>query len=450
MTLKKEDLKDTYITYDDSITEEVFNKIIVSLKDLGLEKGEYATTYSKFKIKDNHLFINYGGLNKFTISSSIDDEDRQIQVSDILGENWNKKKYTIDELKTNDKLIIYLDSKEEWERLSKIVRITYLYYGSHCYRPSKGSYCSNSTKTDPGSYDSDSIILTINDIILPEETKEKWFVGSYVVFLEDNLQRNNKQKGSIEKIHKRRNNSIDYSSSYSNDILGTNSVADKLKWFATKSEAEDFAKTLKEPIETKQEYDLSTTITRAVKANDPSIIATEMGLTIEEIIDGYSSDTSECLKTHFTLRDKTMCMGLGCSGDDCKFNGNKYTKEQCINWLRIGSTESYPKLIESQSPDEFLVKCIESNGIPFVRNKVYKAINDEDSKRFVLNENVSWQYKGKSLPYNGVIWEFKKVENKYPIYECEDSFDDDLIPKPVETPVTNQSKYFPQTEDIEY
>jgi len=72
---------------------------------------------------------------------------------------------------------------------------------------------------------------------------EKWSVGSYVVFLEDNLQRNNYKKGDVSEIKRRGDKTICFEPKI-NDITGMFSVADKLKWFATKIEAEAFAKTL--------------------------------------------------------------------------------------------------------------------------------------------------------------------------------------------------------------
>jgi hypothetical protein len=77
---------------------------------------------------------------------------------------------------------------------------------------------------------------------------EKWSVGSYVVFLEDNLQSNGFKKGNICKIIRATTSSILYENGCQNSVAGIPSVADYLKWFTTKSEAEVFAKTLVKPV----------------------------------------------------------------------------------------------------------------------------------------------------------------------------------------------------------
>lgn len=75
---------------------------------------------------------------------------------------------------------------------------------------------------------------------------EKWSVGSYVVFLKDNLQANFRKRGDISEItHVNINiDNITFGDGICNNIDGEFSVVTNLKWFATKSEAEEFAKTL--------------------------------------------------------------------------------------------------------------------------------------------------------------------------------------------------------------
>ena len=84
---------------------------------------------------------------------------------------------------------------------------------------------------------------------------EKWSVGSYVVFLEDNLQKNRRAKGQVSQILSSTHESINYKDYMANNISGEHSVADKLKWFATLSEAEEFAKTLIDPV--RESYELT-------------------------------------------------------------------------------------------------------------------------------------------------------------------------------------------------
>jgi len=76
---------------------------------------------------------------------------------------------------------------------------------------------------------------------------EKWSVGSYVVFLEDNVGFNKYKKGEYQEISEFKKNRFDnggirYKNGTENDIKWEN--IGKIKWFATKQEAEGFATTL--------------------------------------------------------------------------------------------------------------------------------------------------------------------------------------------------------------
>ena len=74
--------------------------------------------------------------------------------------------YSIEEVKTNPKIIVYLDSEGEWDILNKIVgsKVTSCYYGKYCYSVVKDTFSSSSTSTYVGDYDADSIIITLNQI----------------------------------------------------------------------------------------------------------------------------------------------------------------------------------------------------------------------------------------------------------------------------------------------
>lgn len=93
-----------------------------------------------------------------------------------------------------------------------------------------------------------------------------------------------------------------------------------------------------QPIKTTSEqYDLSTTITRAVKNNDPSIIARETGKSIDELCDLVDEKTTSCL----TEEDNINCSGLKCSTDNCPFSQlSGKTKESAKAWLRSKSKQS--------------------------------------------------------------------------------------------------------------
>lgn len=91
--------------------------------------------------------------------------------------NGLKKIYTIKEILDNPKIIIFIENKEQFDRLSNIkeLKLTSYYMGSYCYNPHNGHWSSSSTKTYPGSYDSDSIIITFEQIIenIPEKGEDK-------------------------------------------------------------------------------------------------------------------------------------------------------------------------------------------------------------------------------------------------------------------------------------
>lgn len=86
----------------------------------------------------------------------------------------------------------------------------------------------------------------------------------------------------------------------------------------------------------KSNYDLSSTITRAVKANNPSIIARESEYTLQEIVDSYVGSSS-CSKYNFSKLNKLGCQGLQC--ENCLFDIDTYTKESVINWLLKDSND---------------------------------------------------------------------------------------------------------------
>ncbi|MCP4255043.1 MAG: hypothetical protein GY775_16875 [Candidatus Scalindua sp.] len=76
------------------------------------------------------------------------------------------------------------------------------------------------------------------------KTVKKWDVDTYVVFLEDNIQSNSYKKGEIGKIINVDSKRIHYYSGCVNDISGPHDASNKLQWFATKKEAEEFSEDL--------------------------------------------------------------------------------------------------------------------------------------------------------------------------------------------------------------
>ena len=85
------------------------------------------------------------------------------------------KKYTIEELETNSKLVLYIDNPWDFAKIKRYTkRLNFNYYGQYCYSLYGRTYSSNSSSTNLGSYsDSADTIITIDDLILPEIKEEK-------------------------------------------------------------------------------------------------------------------------------------------------------------------------------------------------------------------------------------------------------------------------------------
>ena len=83
----------------------------------------------------------------------------------------DKKKYTIKELETNPKLLIYIDSVEEYYKIKKASKRICSHCGNYCYSLYDKTYSSTSSKSCAAAYGKDSIILTIDDIIFEDNIK---------------------------------------------------------------------------------------------------------------------------------------------------------------------------------------------------------------------------------------------------------------------------------------
>lgn len=95
--LTKEELKGTYIKYDESITEEIFNKILKRAKEC--EDTDpynfFINNFENFKTRRFFWFKCRGEWGDNCYSYGVDNNYqrcKQIQVSDILGEDWDKSK----------------------------------------------------------------------------------------------------------------------------------------------------------------------------------------------------------------------------------------------------------------------------------------------------------------------------------------------------------------------
>ena len=117
-------------------------------------------------------------------------------------------------------------------------------------------------------------------------------------------------------------------------VSGTNNVYLKADGF--KEFMDSYSRPINtQPIKTTSEqYDLYATITRAVKNNDPSIIARETGKSIDELCELVDKRNGNC------LCPLNKCEGLLCSTDNCPFSQlSCKTKESAKAWLRSKSKQ---------------------------------------------------------------------------------------------------------------
>ena len=136
---------------------------------------------------------------------------------------------------------------------------------------------------------------------------------------------------------------------YFNEFInGKESAIDPINKYGVNYRLKDIRKATQEEIDsvtkpkeitesiktTSEQYDLST-ITRAVKNNDPSIIARETGKSIDELCELVDKRNGNC------LCPLTKCEGLSCIKNNCPFIRRKgKTKESSKAWLRGKSKQS--------------------------------------------------------------------------------------------------------------
>ena len=375
------------------------------------------------------------------------------------------KTYTIKEILNNRRIIIFIENKEQFNRLSNIkeLRLTDYYMGSYCYDPHNGHWSSSSTRTYPGAYDSDSIIITseqiVGDILEEVENKPKFEVGKWYSF---NWDWNGSNSTIIAKIKEVNEDTIDISwrsylwreNDYSifdrysfrgvsnikelsiNEVqkylpenhpdkiktvqsfevdkwykkdgyylkpkkitdtkshYGAEYISPEGKYYANNSGIDDlrtwelltdlteiqqylpdehpdkfrevvFKSDVEHPItpdktlispEKMKKTSKNDLITRAVKTNNPQLIADELDYTIEEIIESENSTTYSCVTNNFKLlRGAISCRGLSCTDDKCPFYKNN---EKAISWLRSEWTETISKV---NSPDVEATSCAETD-----------------------------------------------------------------------------------------
>jgi predicted transcriptional regulator len=162
------------------------------------------------------------------------------------------------------------------------------------------------------------------------------------------------------------------------------SKVNKCYWYKINSYLNMFTEDGVELIEESIKYDYETTITRAVKANDPNIIFTEGNISKEKFINNLKHAGCK-LDSNKTILN---CLTLSCRNDNCPFSQNK-TIQETIDWLNQTNTitksnEEYPEYYK------FI-----GNNSSFTKGKIYKIKNPtnlEAEHNFIddLNRPNGW------------------------------------------------------------
>ena len=140
-------------------------------------------------------------------------------------------------------------------------------------------------------------------------------------------------------------------------------------------------------------YDTSTTITRAVKANDPSIIIRESGKSVDELCRLVDESPESCSADKI----KIGCPGLSFYGHNCPFSiSNGKTRESAKAWLRGNSSnkvESTSNTTEAMGTNQFRVRCINPYDW-FTVGKEYLfpyPVDDEGDTRVHIYDWDTWE-----------------------------------------------------------
>lgn len=120
-----------------------------------LENNQDYLYFTGIDEKDGYILLD----NEKDTSSGDFFLPQDIELYEEEKRTSKKPMYTIKELEERDDLVIYLDSQEEFNKLSTITNeLTTIYYGKHCYSLYHRNYSSWSDKTDTGSYEKVRII----------------------------------------------------------------------------------------------------------------------------------------------------------------------------------------------------------------------------------------------------------------------------------------------------
>ena len=155
---------------------------IVVLKENWGYNGHLNYCYKKIEFERNsNTFFYFEKDNCIDLKRIGWREATQLEIGNYPGKPYDittikkesKKMYTLEEIKSNGKLLIYIDSEEEFNKLKENgFKLTTEYKGRHCYNENENSFSSSSSKTSIGMYDIGSIILTIDQIELKDSIKE--------------------------------------------------------------------------------------------------------------------------------------------------------------------------------------------------------------------------------------------------------------------------------------
>lgn len=120
-------------------------------------------------------------------------------------------------------------------------------------------------------------------------------------------------------------------------------------------------------------YNLSTTITRAIKENNPNIIARESGKSINDICEVLTDDY--CRLSNFRRITKVNCNNSWCNL--CKFHRDNNTLEQTKDWLKGVKSTTNPTL-SNPIVAEFEITPITTSKEPDFTtiNSIYDRIPD--------------------------------------------------------------------------
>ena len=242
-------LANKYLRYSPEITLEIFELVWNKLIESGFKSKYNNKLYSEFKaFKNRHNYLVIDDTYFNTVMSFCVINELETTVQEILGYDPFVKKEVAPE---------YVECIKVATQNTKIGEIFKCRHQNECFEfeyndKSGTSYNSWDGWSLPWSDEIPQRYFKLStkdafDAQNKPKPIEKWSVGSYVVFLNSEIQSNGFNKGNIQQIREYNSLSITYHSGAGNTV-SDKGISEQIKWFATKSEAEEFAKTLVEPV----------------------------------------------------------------------------------------------------------------------------------------------------------------------------------------------------------